>query len=137
MTTSNTHPDKLKNVFNLLTEERYVYFIRYVADCEEVWLIKDREKFVTLGDKNEQITIPVFPEKQYADLFLTDRWSNCSVEALNLNKFMDLLDQLQQYNVKIAGFPKDDFIAIVVEPEEMKNHLLYELQRYELPTLPQ
>jgi hypothetical protein len=125
------HPNKLKNIYKLSPEERYGYFIRQVADSNEVWLIKDGDKFVTLGDKNEQITIPVFPEKEFADLLLTDDWANCSVELLDLNKFMDWLDQLQQDKVKIAGFPKDDFNAIVVEPEEMKNHLLYELQQYE------
>ena len=125
------HPDKLKNIFNLSAEDRYGYFISKVADFEEVWLIKDGNRYVTLGDTNDQITIPVLPEKEFADLLLTEDWSECIVERMDLYKFMDWLDQLQEENIRIAGFPKDNFKAVVVEPEEMKNHLLYELQQYE------
>ena len=125
------HPDKIKNVLNLSSEDRYGYFIRKVADSEEVWIIKEEGKYVTLGDDSEQIIIPVFPEKEFADLLLNDDWEKCTVEKLDLHMFMDWLDELQQDEVKIAGFPKNDFKAVVVEPEEMKNHLLFELQQYE------
>lgn len=125
------HPDKLKNIFNLSSEDRYGYFVRKVADTEEVWVIKEGEEYVTLGDNEEHVTIPVFPEKEFAELLLTDDWSNCIIETLEVHVFMEWLDQLQQENVKIAAFPKDDFTAVVIDPEEMKNHLLYELQQYD------
>jgi hypothetical protein len=125
------HPDKLKNILNLSPQDRYGYFIRKVADTEEVWMIKESEEYVTLGDNDEQVTIPVFPEKEFAELLLTDDWSNCTVETLDVRQFMEWLDKLQQEKVKIAAFPTEDFNAVVVKPDEMKNHLLYELQQYE------
>ena len=125
------NPNKLKSILNLSSEDRYGCFIRKVADTEDVWVIKEGDEFVTLGDNDEQVTIPVFTEKEFAELLLTDNWSNCTAETLEVHDYMEWLDKLQQENVKIAAFPNHDFNAVVVEPEEMKNHLLYELQQYE------
>jgi hypothetical protein len=125
------HPDKIKNILALSAEDRYGYFIRNVADFEEVWLIKHNDKFVMLGDKAEQLVIPVWPEKEFAELLLTKEWETYIVEKMDLSDFMIWLDKLNQENINLAGFPKDDLTAVVVNAEEMKNHLIYELQKYE------
>jgi len=52
------HPDKLKSIQDLSPQDRYGYFIRKVADFEEVWLIHDDGQYVTLGDKENQIAFP-------------------------------------------------------------------------------
>ena len=64
------HPDKIRSIFNLASENRYSYFIRKVADAEEVWLIKDGNSFLTLGDNVEQETIPVLSEQEFASFLL-------------------------------------------------------------------
>lgn len=125
------HPDKLKNITNLTPKDRYGYFIRKVADFQQVWLIQDNGQFVTLGDNDEEISIPVWPEKEFAELLLTDDWESYTVESIEVHDFIDWLDQLYAENIKIAGFPMSDFKAVVVTADEMKNHLLHELQQYE------
>lgn len=125
------HPSKMDNILNLSAEDRYGYFIRKVADFEEVWLIKDQDGYAIFGDQENKTTIGVFPEKEFAELFLTDTWSNCVLESKDLNVFMEWLDKLENDNIQIAGFPNKDLKAIVVEPKEMKSHLFFELQQYE------
>lgn len=125
------HQSKMDNILNLSAEDRYGYFIRKVADFEEVWLIKDQDGYVIFGDQENKTTIGVFPEKEFAVLFLTDTWSNCVLESKDLNVFMEWLDKLDNDKIQIAGFPNKDLKAIVVEPKEMKSHLLFELQQYE------
>jgi hypothetical protein len=125
------HPDKIRNIFNLSSEDRYGYFIRKVADSEEVWLIKDGDSFPALGDNEEQVTIPVFPEQEFARCLLTSDWQTYSVKKMEVHDFIDWLDELEEKNIKIAGFPREDLKAVVVTADEMKNHLLYELQQYE------
>lgn len=125
------HPDKLKNIQLLSPQDRYGYLIRKVADTEEVWLIQYNGQYVTLGDNNEQVIIPVWPEKELAELLLTDDWKNCTLESIEVHDFIDWLDQLGQDKTKVAGFPMADLNAVVVDAEEMKNHLLYELHQYE------
>jgi hypothetical protein len=125
------HPSKIDNILNLSAEDRYGYFIRKVADFEEVWLIKDQDGYAIFGDQENKTTIGVFPEKEFAELFLTDTWSNCVLESKDLNVFMEWLDKLENDKIQLAGFPNKDLKAIVVEPKEMKSHLLFELQQYE------
>jgi hypothetical protein len=125
------HPDKLKNIQNLSPQDRYGYLIRKVADTEEIWLIEDNGQSVALGDNNEQVIIPVWPEKEFAELMLTDDWHSYTLKSIDVHDFMDWLDKLEQNEIKVAGFPMADMNAVIVAAEEMKNHLLYELQQYE------
>lgn len=125
------HSSKMDNILNLSAEDRYGYFIRKVADFEEVWLIKDQDGYAIFGDQENKTTIGVFPEKEFAVLFLTDTWSNCVLESKDLNVFMEWLDKLENDKIQIAGFPNKDLKTIVVEPKEMKSHLLFELQQYD------
>ena len=125
------HPDKQNNVLNLSPQDRYGYFIRKVADFEEVWLLNKNGQYVTLGDSKEQISIPVWPEKEFAELMLTDEWKDYTVERRDVHDFLDWLDTLEKEGYKIAGFPDISLKGVVVTADEMKNHLIYELQQYE------
>jgi len=125
------HPDKIKNILNLSSVERYGYLIRKVADFEEVWLIKDINGYVRLGDKNENIQIPVFPEEDFAKLFITGDWENCTIEKINVDNFIKWLGDLGNANVKIAGFPSTELNSVVVTADEIKNHLFSEMQQYD------
>ena len=125
------HPDKIKNIFNLSAEDRYGYLVKRAADFEELWLIQENDSYVTLVDDDGNISIPVWPEKEFAELFLKDDWKSFVVERLEVYDFIEWLDQLNEDNIKIAAFPKEDMKGIVVTANDMKNHLLFELQQYE------
>lgn len=96
-----------------------------------MWLIQDNGQYVTLGDKEEQIAIPVWPEKEFAELMLTDDWEGYTVESMNVHDFVEWLDTSEEKGYKIAGFPDIDLKGVVVTGEEIKNHLIYEMQQYE------
>ena len=44
---------KIDNVINLTASERYDYFIRKVADFEEVWGLKDAEGWALMGSEDK------------------------------------------------------------------------------------
>lgn len=125
------HPDKLLNVLNLPHEERYGYFIRKAAEYEEVWLIQDHGQYVTLGDPEAHIAIPVWPEREFAELMLTAEWKDYEAVCMEVHQFLDWLDTLRAKNYHVAGFPSSEWKSVLVPAAEMKNHLLYELQQYE------
>jgi hypothetical protein len=125
------HPDKIKNIFSLSAEDRYGYLVKRAADFEELWLIHETGRYVTLADDNGNTLIPVWPEKEFAELFLKDDWQNYSVVRVEIYEFIDWLDELNEDNIKIAAFPKEDMKGIFVTADDMKNHLLHELQQYE------
>jgi hypothetical protein len=83
---------------------------------KKVWLVQENGKYVTLGD-NEQVSIPVWPEKEFADFLLTDEWKGFTVESMEVHDSIKWLDQLQEDNIKIAGFPKNDLKAVIVDAE--------------------
>ena len=125
------HPNKLKNILNHSPEDRYGYLIQRAADFEEVWLIHDNGQYVMFGDNEENTILPVWPEKEFAQLMLIDSWKEYQIESKEIHDFIEWLDQLEKENYKIAGFPSPEIKAVVVSADERKNHLLYELQQYE------
>ena len=71
---------KIDNVINLTASERYDYFIRKVADFEEVWGLKDAEGWALMGSE-EQVLFPIWSEKEFAELC---KWDS-------LNKWVHIL----------------------------------------------
>src|SRR5688500_4205689 len=108
------NPEKLRNIQNLSPQDRYSYFIRKVADFEEVWLIQENDQYVTLGDRAEQVAIPVWPEKEFAALMLTDSWKDCAVERMEVYDFISWLEQLEDEGCQIACFPLAALNSVVV-----------------------
>jgi hypothetical protein len=122
---------KIKNVFALDSAERYGYLIRKVADFETIYLIADNDDmFVMIGSDGNNV-IPVWPEKEFAELFLTDDWKEYKVVEYSVNEFMDLLDDLEKDKIELAGFPNQDLNTVHISAIDMKNHLLYEISQYE------
>ncbi|WP_406685434.1 DUF2750 domain-containing protein [Seonamhaeicola sp. MEBiC1930] len=122
---------KINNIFALNSKERYGYLLRKVADFETIYLIADNEdKYVMIGS-NDLSVIPVWPEKEFAELFLIDDWKNYKIVEYDIHEFMDWLTDLEKENIELAGFPNSDFNTIHVSAVDMKNHILYELNQYE------
>lgn len=121
----------MNNVFNLSSQERYGYLIRKTADFETIYLIvDDEEQYVMIGSNGNNF-LPVWPEKEFAQLFLADDWVNCIIEEMSIYNFMEWLDDLSNDNIEIAGFPDLDLNTVCVSANEMKNHLEFELSQYE------
>ncbi|WP_419211350.1 DUF2750 domain-containing protein [Maribacter sp. X9] len=122
---------KIKNIFALDSKERYGYLLRKVADFETIYLIADNEdKYVMIGSNGLSV-IPVWPEKEFAELFLTDDWKDYKVIEYDIYDFMEWLTDLENERVDLAGFPNSDFNTVHVSAVDMKNHLLFELSQYE------
>ena len=80
---------------------------------------------------NDLSVIPVWPEKEFAELFLTEDWKNYKVVEYDIHDFMGWLTDVEKQNVELAGFPDLDFNTVHVSAVDMKNHLLFELSQYE------
>ena len=76
---------KIDNVINLTASERYDYFIRKVADFEEVWGLKDAEGWALMGSE-EQVLFPIWSEKEFAELC---KWNNYQPTPILLDDFME------------------------------------------------
>ena len=125
----NAH--KRENIYALPAQERYVYLIRTVADTEAIWVIRDGTQTVLVGEATDRGLIPVWPDQAFAQRQLTGEWAAYRAVEVPLDDFLAWLDDLQAEGVGIAAFPKENLQGVVVEAQEMKAHLLHELQQYE------
>jgi hypothetical protein len=50
---------------------------------------------------------------------------------MEVHDFINWLDRLEEDGYKIAGFPSTELKGVLVSADEMKNHLIYELQQFE------
>ena len=122
---------KINNIFALDSKERYGYLLRKVADIETIYLIADNEDQYVMIGSNDISVLPVWPEKEFAELFLTDTWKDYKIIEYDIYDFLDWLDQLEKEKVELAGFPNSELNTIYVSAIDMKNHLIYELNQYE------
>lgn len=122
---------KLENIIGLDSKERYGYLIRKTADFELIYLIVDQQgAYVTIGN-DAQRCIPVWPEKEFANLMVKYEWPDCEVKEMDIYEFIDWQDSLLTENYFIAGFPNRQFNSVVVSPVDIKNHLIHECGQYE------
>jgi hypothetical protein len=122
---------KINSVLALSSKDRYGYLLRKVADFETIYLIADsKDQFVLVGEGDSD-AIPVWPEKEFAELFLNEEWADYKILEYDVHDFVEWLSELEKENIDIAGFPNTSFNTIQISALEMKNHLLFELSQYE------
>ena len=122
---------KINSVFALSSKDRYDYLIRRMADFETIYLITDGEgNYVMIGSEGVNV-LPVWPEREFAELFLTDAWSDYLVEENSIYEFIDWLNELGKGSIEIAGFPNRELNTVHVTAMKMKNHLEHEISQYE------
>ena len=103
-------------------ENRYKYFIRTVAAEEEVWGLADEEGWLLLeDDEDDTDVLAVFPYPEFAEVFRDKGgFEEFQVEVLDLNEFMEWLDDFEKEKMKIAVFPTPDFQSAVMTPERLR-----------------
>lgn len=109
-------PKELDEILARKPESRYKYFIRTVAEEEEVWGLTDEEGWLMLEvDGEKEDAIAVFPLESFAEVFRqAGELDGFVVEALDLREFMEWLDDLEEKGIKVAVFPTPNFQSAVV-----------------------
>jgi hypothetical protein len=122
---------KIDNVFNLNAQERYGYLIRKVADFEQIFLISQNDGApVELGIE-ENKCIPVWPESEFAASFLIDDWESYQVNVIEIDDFLEWLEEVKLEEYLIAVFPNRKLNAVIVDPLKIKEHINTERSQYE------
>ncbi|WP_291591792.1 DUF2750 domain-containing protein [Bacteroides sp.] len=120
--------NKINNIVNLTASERYDYFIRKVADFEEVWGLKDTEGWALMGNK-EQVLFPVWCEIEFAELC---KWDNYQPTAIPLDDFIEkLLPKLEKDDVMLAIFPIPKGKGVICKVQGVKSDIEKECEQYE------
>jgi len=109
---------------------RYKYFISRVADCNEVWSLRNQQGWIQAQDDNGRILFPVWPHPRYAQACASGPWQDCRPEAIELDAWLSRwLPGMKMDNRLIAVFPTPQSVGICVSPEHLEHDLRAELAR--------
>lgn len=119
---------KIDNILQLSNYERYYYFIRKVADFEEVWGLYN-DGWAVLGDKQGLEVVPFWPEKEFADLCVGDQWKKYSPKSISIEDFMEKwLPGMEGDGRQISVFYKNISNGLIKSPKEVSDDLEAELK---------
>lgn len=123
---------EFNTVIALEPPKRYAYFIKKVADYEEIWSLKDKDGWVLMGDDEEHQLVPVWPNPRYASAYVIEEWSDTKAELISLDDWIQKwLTGIESDERLIAVFPVPSEKGIVVSPQRLKTDLEAELSLYE------
>lgn len=117
-------------VLKLPGSKRYEYFIKKVADSEELWGLYN-DGWAMVADDNGKEMIPFWPKKEFAEACCSNDWKDYTPEPIDLNEFIDcwLVDMGNSGLLAAVFYTKDDR-GVVLEPEKLLENLKEELENY-------
>lgn len=122
---------KIENILRMSEDERYNYFIRKVADFEELWGLND-DGWALLGDNDDNRIFPVWPEKEFAVIQAVDQWKNYKPEVIRLNNFIEKwIPGMTNDSTLVNVFLTPNAKGTVISPNDFYIDLQEELEQYE------
>ncbi|MBW3623235.1 MAG: DUF2750 domain-containing protein [Armatimonadetes bacterium] len=123
---------ELESVFSLPAPKRYEYFVKRVADSEEVWSVGDNDGWALLGNDEGKELVPVWPHERYAAACAKGPFSGNEPRMIPLDAWMERwLPGLEKDGRGVAVFPTLEGTAAHVSPEQLRDDLREELEKYE------
>jgi hypothetical protein len=107
---------------------RYTYFLQQAAASGSVWVLEEARKLLSLGDDEESMTLPVWPVQAAAEYFINDEISTYEAQAIPLEDFLEMLDEIEEDGVRITVLPVRDHEMMHMAACVLKEDLLQALQ---------
>jgi len=120
---------EIEAVSKLPASKRYEYFIKKVADFEEVWGLFD-DGWAISEDEEGNPLIPFWPKKEFAHLCAVDEWKNYKPEKIELEEFMrEWLPGMKKDGIKPSIF-WNNVDSVVPDIDRLISDLEEELKKY-------
>lgn len=111
--------------------ERYEYFVKKAADCQEVWSLGGDDGWV-MAEADGQEAVPVWPHPAYAEMCATGSWQGHEPRPIPLSDWLEKWTPgLTRDGRGVAVFPLPEDRGVRVSPEYLENDLREELAKYE------
>ena len=89
----------IKAILDLSPAERYRYFIDRVEEKNEVWSLFD-EGWATSEDKQGNTLLPLWPDKEFAELCIAGHWSTFKAKAIPMSEVLnDMIPSLRTADI--------------------------------------
>ncbi|MBW3507387.1 DUF2750 domain-containing protein [Janthinobacterium lividum] len=124
------HPEKFKQVMGLLSGERHAYFVRKVADTQEVWGLY-HAGWAT-AQAHGYVAIPFWPEAAFAQACASGDWEHFQPRAIALGDFLSKWLPGMASNGQLASvFPVPQGGASIAAPADLLRDMRHESEQYE------
>ncbi|RYE27984.1 MAG: DUF2750 domain-containing protein, partial [Sphingobacteriales bacterium] len=109
----------------------YNYFIRKVVDFEEIWGLSD-DGWALLGDDNGNQILPLWTEKEFAELCSVDQWKSYKPEVILLDNFLEKwIPGMTKDKTLVNIFSTPGSKGTVILPFDLNSDLQEELEQYD------
>lgn len=125
------HPKEIESVTSLEPIERYRYFLKKVADSEELYLLEHENGEYATSELDGSILIPLWSAKEFAELCKINDWGKCNIKEISLENFEDeIIDIITESSYLINIFPVFERTGFIVDVDEFALDLSDELKNY-------
>lgn len=122
----------IKTISELEPYKRYQYFIKKIADFEELWLLIDENDDIVYSEIENELIVPFWSNEEFTDSCVNGAWRNCTPTKVTLEDLgVKVLSFLRQKKALVDVFPVDNKSGFVVSIEEFLRDLDEELKNYE------
>ncbi|MFC3157160.1 Protein of unknown function [Chryseobacterium arachidis] len=123
---------KFESIMALAPQKRYDYFIKKIADAQQLWTIVDSEGNYAISMIDKHSLISFWPEEEFIASNLEENWEDYKPLLLTLDDLSDnVIDYIAQEGLLINVFPLNGRSGFVVDLEEFSRDLTTELKNYE------
>ena len=129
---------EFENVAHLPPEKRYEYFIKKVADREEVWCLWN-DGWALMGGNDHEEMDPVWPHAMFAEASAVGEWLGFKPKKITLDEWMDKwIPSMERDGRMTAVFPTAQGTTTTASPFKLRSDLEEEIAKYEyaLPSAP-
>ncbi|KSV75947.1 hypothetical protein N185_15995 [Sinorhizobium sp. GW3] len=124
------NPKQVETVLALPGNKRFEYFIKVIADWQEVWGLYQEGWALAATDEGTTV-FPLWPAKEYARACAGGDWEGFEPRPISLMDFTDaLLPKLKQDGVLPGIFFTPSSKGVTPSIDELKAALDAELERY-------
>ncbi len=118
------------SVSQLADDQRFDYFLKKVADWEDIWSLHSTEGWVELSSADGEVCLPIWPHPDFAAAWAVDDWADCQPKAIKLDIWLERWTEgLTKDDTVLAVFPVEEEEGLVLTPAELEEAILTELEQ--------
>jgi hypothetical protein len=122
---------EMENVIRLKPFDRYMYFIKRIADAELIYSLKDDDGWA-IAEVGDYKLFSVWSAKEFALLSKTDEWLDYNPTEISLQEFEEnIIPLIVEKKYLINVFSVNSKTGFIVELGEFLRDLEEELKKYE------
>lgn len=123
--------NEIENVSKLDSFKRYKYFIKKVADFEELWTLVDKNEDLALSEIENNSLVSFWTAEEFIKSNLDNGWKECVPLKISLDYFEEtIIPFIIENDYLINIFPVNGRSGFVVNINEFIRDLNEELENY-------